>query len=518
MDTTSHWHKTVPLPRFPALDREITVDVVVVGAGLTGITAAYLLKQEGLTVALVERERCAGVDTGHTTAHLTAVTDVRLHQLARRFGPTVARAVWDAGTTAIDRVASLVQAEDIDCGFKRLPGYLHAATPGEDITEFQRDIEAAHELGISAEFQSAIPLFLVPGIIFPRQAIFHPLAYLGRLLRTIPGDGSHVFEETDAHEIEKEPRRLRTKGGQIHFNHLILATHNPLVGVANLIRATLFQTKLSLYTSYAIGARLPRAEYPEASFWDTSDPYNYLRIEEAGDHMYAIYGGEDHKTGQTADTVLPYDRLEGRLRRFAPQAKVNARWSGQVIETNDGLPFIGEIADRQFIATGFSGNGLTFGTLAAMMATDQIMGRANAWRELFDPHRTKLRGGTWTYLKENKDFPLRLVRDRLAAPEGDSLRDLAPGEGKIVQLKKRKVAAYRDSRGRVTMCSAICTHLQCVVGWNTAEKTWDCPCHGSRFHPDGRVISGPAEEPLVRLSPSTGRPLRPRRATASGGS
>ncbi|MDB6114833.1 MAG: puuB 1 [Lacunisphaera sp.] len=512
MDTTSHWLKTAALPVFPRLDRSVTVDVAVVGAGLTGITAAYLLKKAGLTVALVERGRCAQVDTGHTTAHLTAVTDLRLHDLQRRFSANAARLVWQAGMVAIDRISALARAEEIECGFRRCPGYLHAAVPGENINELKCEAEAAATLGIGAQFQPEVPLFGVPGVMFPDQAMFHPLLYLAGLVRKISGEGSHVFEQTDAHELTESGDGLKTKSGKIHFKHLVLATHNPLTGNTGLVSALLFQTKLSLYTSYALSGRLPADTLPAGCYWDTADPYHYLRVEKSGGHDLLVYGGGDHKTGQETDTVAVYARLEEKLRQFAPAAEVDARWSGQVIETNDGLPFIGETAERQFAATGFSGNGMTFGTLGAMMAVDHVLGRANPWQKLFNPHRKKFRGGTWTYLKENKDYPALMVRDWLKPPEAGSLREVGPGEGKVVSFRGHKVAAYRDHRGRVSLCSAVCTHLQCIVGWNPAEKTWDCPAHGSRFQTDGRVISGPAEEPLPRLSPATGRPLRARRA------
>lgn len=515
METTSHWHKSATLPRFPPLDQALTVDVAVIGAGITGITAAHLLKQAGLTVALLERERCAAIDTGHTTAHLTAVTDLRLHEMAGSFDNETAKSVWEAGTVAIERIRSIAASENIVCGLASCPGYLHAATADEDPTPLQREAECARKLGIAAEYRPAVPLFQRPGVAFPDQALFHPLRYLGGLLDRLPGPGCHVFEESAALEVEKSPLSLRTKNGRINFGHLILATHNPLTGNASLLRATLFQTKLSLYTSYALGARLPAGPHDTACFWDTADPYGYLRIEPSPHGPYAIYGGEDHKTGQATDTVAVFGRLEKHLRAILPGATVDARWSGQVIETADGLPYIGEIADRQFVATGFAGNGMTFGTLGAMMAVDAIQGRGNPWQKLFSPHRKKLRHAALAYLRENKDYPVRLIRDRLARPEAESLREVPAGEGRIVRMGRRKVAAHRDARGRIQLCSAICTHLQCVVGWNSAEQTWDCPCHGSRFHPDGRVISGPAEEPLTPLSPSTGRPLRPRHAMTS---
>lgn len=514
-DHRSHWQKTTDLPRFPALDEDLTVDAVVVGAGVTGITAAYLLNQEGLTVALVERGRCGGVDTSSTTAHLTAVTDLRLHDLLNRFGVENGRAVWDAGTWAINFIAGQVEQRKIDCGFKWCPGHLHAPSLSEDTELFLREAQAAHTLGVPAEFQANIPLFHVPGVVFPRQAMFHPLAYLANLVQTVPGDGSHVFEDTEVQEIDRKTRRLRTPRGRIAFDYLVLATHNPLVGLASTLRATLLQTKLSLYSTYAVGGALPLGRLPEGLYWDSADPYHYLRVENQSGHAYAIYGGEDHKTGQDTDNDRLFSRLEHRLHGFAPMAKVDARWSGQVIETNDGLPFIGENARRQFIATGFAGNGTTFGTLAGRMAVDAVLNRPNPWQKLFDPGRKKLRGGTWDYLRENKDFPYHFVHDRLVRPPARPLRDLAPGEGKVLTFKKNKVAAYRDADGRVSLCSAVCTHLQCIVAWNPAEKTWDCPCHGSRFQPDGQVISGPAEEPLPTISPLTGRPLAPRHAAGS---
>ena len=502
MLTSSYWVDSAPFATYPKLTRNVDVDVIVVGGGITGITAAYLAKQAGQTVALVERARCASVDTGHTTAHLTAVTDQRLHELARTFGRDAARATWDAGMAAIDQIVALIRREDIACDFRWVPGYLYASVREPDpnhLTDLQQEAAMAGELGIAAEFVPSVPFFSVPGVRFAHQAVFHPRKYLRALLGKIPGEGSHVFEETSVDEVTADPLAVHSGPHRISGNYVVLATHTPLQGVTGLASALLFQTKLALYTSYALGGKVPKGLVPAAAFWGTATPYDYLRIDPHDDHDYVIFGGEDHKTGQQTDTEMPYQRLASRLHDYLPDLVIEHRWSGQVIETNDGLPFIGETAERQFAATGFAGNGMTFGTLGAVMAIDRLLGRGNPWADLFDVHRKKLLGGTWRYLVENADYPYHLLRDALGRGDGDSVDQLAAGEGGILRLAGRKVAAYRDERGRVTLCSPVCTHLKCIVEWNRAEKTWDCPCHGSRFRPTGEVISGPAESPLEKL-------------------
>jgi glycine/D-amino acid oxidase-like deaminating enzyme/nitrite reductase/ring-hydroxylating ferredoxin subunit len=502
----SYWTDTLAPPRFAKLARNLQVDVVIVGGGITGITAAYLLKRSGRTVALVERDRCMQGDTAHTTAHLTCVVDRRLDDLVKYFGRDHARAVWDSGLAAIKLIEENVERERINCEFRRVPAYLHAPVALTDQKaaqreshRFNKEAALAHDLGFDAAYVQSVPLFLRPGMRVADQAKFHPLKYLAALLSALPGKGSHVFEHSEVEEVSGKPLAVKANSHSIQCEYVVIATHVPLTGKNSLLSATLFQTKLAPYSSYAIGAKLPKGSLPEALFWDTSDPYFYFRADRRPRFDYAIFGGLDHKTGQVSDTQAIYDQLEAKLRSFLPTARINHRWSGQVIQTNDGLPLIGELSPRQFIATGFGGNGMTFGTLSAMMACDAAMGRPNPWQELFDVHRKKARGGTWDYVKENLDYPYYLVKDQLAASEGTSLRSLKSEQGKILTLKGHRVAASRDGAGKVTLLSPTCTHLGCTVQWNNAERTWDCPCHGSRFKCTGEVIAGPAEAPLKKL-------------------
>ncbi|MBC7853127.1 MAG: FAD-dependent oxidoreductase [Pirellulaceae bacterium] len=494
---TSYW-ALQKLPKFSPVKKPGKFDVVVVGGGITGITAAYLLKKSGHTVALVERDRFAQVDTGHTTAHLTYVTDLRLAKLVKHFGVDHARAVWDAGKAAMQQIEKIVAEEGIDCGFQHVPGFLHQSLDAakDESKSLRAEAELAQRLGFDAAFVELVPYMERPGIRFANQAKFHPLQYLAALLKLIPGAGCQVFEQSEVSEFSTEPLSVTANGKRLTGDYLVIATHVPLMGNTGLASATLFQTKIAPYSSYVIGAELPKGAIPEALYWDTGDPYYYLRVESGPRKDYAIFGGGDHKTGQVSDTDERFASLEGKLLELDPRARPNRRWSGQVIETNDGLPYIGETAERQFVATGFSGNGMTFGTLSAMMARNAALRQKNPWQALFSVDRKKLRGGTWNYVKENLDYPYYLLQDSLASAEGKSVREVKRGEGKIIRQDGQKVAAYRDGKGRVTTVSAVCTHMGCLVQWNRAESTWDCPCHGSRFHPGGEVLAGPAESPL----------------------
>jgi glycine/D-amino acid oxidase-like deaminating enzyme/nitrite reductase/ring-hydroxylating ferredoxin subunit len=487
----------------PKLTESNQFDVVIVGGGITGLVSAWLLKQAGKSVCVLERDSVGAGDTGYTTAHLTMVTDDRLHELVNTFGKEEAASVWQAGAVAIDLIEGIVDLLGIDCEFQRVPGYLHLPL-GSDETQLgnlQKELETAQELGFDTEYTQSVPLVNRPGVRFADQALLHPLKFLQGLAKAINGNGCAIYEHSEAKEFDQEKKSITVNDVSLTYDKLIIATHVPFMGNTGFVSATMFQSKLYPYSSYVVAGKIAAAGLSNASYWDTADPYRYLRLEVDGDTTRVIYGGEDHKTGQADDQEARFQRLAESLVELIPGIEIDARWSGQVVETNDGLPYIGQTAEDQFVATGYSGNGMTFGTVAALMAHDWVLGRSNPWSDLFSVDRKKLRGGTWEYIKENLDVPYYFLADRLKWKRKDDPESLSKGEGAIFKLNGQNVACARDADGELHRVSATCTHMGCLVRWNGGEQTWDCPCHGSRFHSDGRVLGGPAESPLESIEP-----------------
>lgn len=499
MNMESFWFAERKGSPFARLDHDLDVEVLVIGGGIAGVTAAYLLSGQGRSVALLERGRIGGLNTGHTTAHLTYMTDTRLSDLIATFSRKEARMAWEAGQAAIDLIEENVRRHAIDCEFRRVAGFLVASEQcdlAEESALLQQEAMVARQMGFDAYYLDSAPVTDRPGMCFEHQAKFHPLRYLDALAREAAKQGAKIFEDTEVTRFDEGS--VIAGGRTVKFRQVFIATHVPLQGEGGLVGSALFQTKLALYSSYAVRARLPGDALPEFIWSDTADPFYYLRIEKDGEGFSCVFGGEDHKTGMEAHTENRYQNLERELERILPGAKVTHRWCGQIVETVDGLPYIGRTSDSQWLATGFSGNGMTFGTVAGMMVRDGISGKGGDWEKLFDPGR-KSASALAEYLRENKDYPVRMICDRMKVEECDPTT-LAPGTGKVLEHEGERIAAYRDAQGNLTQCSAVCPHLGCIVAWNETEQTWDCPCHGSRFHATGELLAGPAEKGLEPLS------------------
>jgi glycine/D-amino acid oxidase-like deaminating enzyme/nitrite reductase/ring-hydroxylating ferredoxin subunit len=493
--SVSLWMATAHGLPAPRLTADVDADVCVVGAGVTGLFTAYCLQRAGLSVAVLDDGPVCGGDTGRTTAHLTAALDTRYAELETRHGQNATRLIADSHKRAIDAIEAVVRQEGLDCSFERVNGYLFAAR-ASDAPQLRAEQAAAVRAGVDAELARA-PVSGAPlAVSFARQAQMQPLDFLFGLARKLQAGGGRIF--TGAHAVRFEggtAARVETSDGPVvRCRVVVVATHTPVND------RLAIHTKQAAYRTYVLAARVLARSVTRALYWDTEDPYHYVRCHETGNGpTWLIVGGEDHKTGQADDAVDRQRRLEAWMRDHFPTAgPVEFRWSGQVFEPNDGLGLIGRnVGDDEnvFVATGFAGNGITHGAIAGLLITDLVLGRANPWTEIYDPARVTLRAGG-EFARENLNVALQYAA-HLTPGEIDSVEDIVPGTGAIVRDGLKKLAVYRDTAGQFHGLSANCTHLGCVVGWNSGEGTWDCPCHGSRFATDGRALNGPAVQPLA---------------------
>lgn len=513
----SYWRATVAAEPLEPLRADIHADVCIVGAGIAGLSTAYLLLREGKSVVVLDDGRTGGGQTGQTTAHLSNALDDRFAEIEKVHGADGARLAAESHTAAIDRIEVIVREEHIECDFERLDGYLFLA-PGQSPDLLDQEFEAAHRAGLrmverlpraplGRRDQSGTPhagqsFDTGPCLRFPRQGQFHPLKYVAGIASAVRAGGGQVFTGMHVSRVDGGERaKVSTSNGpSVTAGAVVVATNAP---INNLFA---IHTKQAPYVTYAIGASVPRESLPKALFWDTLDPYHYVRTQPLSDaNDLVIVGGEDHKQGQAGDESDRWQRLEQWARdRLPMMGAVEYRWSGIVMETIDGLAFIGRNPldqDNVFVATGDSGMGMTHGTIAGMLLTDLIVGRDNPWSAIYEPSRKPVWGMAWKeFVSENANVAKQYMKDWLGPGDVSSTDNIAPGQGAVVRRGLSKLAVYRDDSGTLHERSAVCPHLGCIVHFNPAERVWDCPCHGSRFGPLGEVINGPANSPLEERS------------------
>jgi len=511
--TTSVWMDTTEVPQFQPLTQDLRSNVCVVGAGIAGMTTAYLLARAGRAVVLIDDGPIGGGETSRTTAHLTAALDDRYYEIEKMHGEEGARVAAESHMSAIHRIETIASMEDIDCDFQRVEGFLFLG--GESTRkDLERELEATHRAGITdTQLVDKIPFGFWdsgPALRFPRQATFHPLKYLKGLARAILRDGGKIYTGVHAERIEDgEPAKVTTsRGYTIHADNVVVCTNTPVNDWL------IIHSKQAAFRTYVIGARVPKGSVPHGLYWDTPNPYHYIRLQTAEDktgheldYDVLIVGGEDHKTGQAIDTDERFVRLEAWTReRFPMVERVDYRWSGQIIEPVDYMAYIGKNPggdEHIWIATGDSGNGMTHGTIAGIILNELVQGRKHQWTRLYDPSRVRLRA-TPEYAKENFNVAEQ-YKDWFTGSDTGDIATIKPGEGAVIGRGRGKIAVYRDESGDIHRLSAVCTHLYCIVRWNDTERTWDCPCHGSRFDPYGKVVNGPA---IVGLSPVSREPKK----------
>ena len=504
--TTAVWMDTTDMPQFGPVTQDMRVNVCIIGAGIAGMTTAYLLARAGRAVVLIDDGPIGGGETGRTTAHLTAALDDRYYNIEKMHGEEGARIAAESHMSAIHRIESIASMEDIECDFQRVEGFLFLGGR-ETRKDLERELEATHRAGIAdTQIVDRIPFGFWdsgPALRFPRQATFHPLKYLKGLTRAILRDGGKIYTGVHAEKIvDGVPARVTTSAGHtISADNIVVCTNTPVNDWL------IIHSKQAAYRTYVIGARIPKGSVPNGLYWDTPDPYHYIRIQsgedKAGrelDYDVLLIGGEDHKTGQAENTDERFACLEQWAReRFPMIERIDYRWSGQVMEPVDYLAYIGKNPggdEHIWVATGDSGNGMTHGTIAGIILNELVQGRKHQWARLYDPARVRVRA-TPEYVRENVNVAEQF-KDYFTGGDSVAVDAIKPGEGAVIGRGRGKIAVYRDENGGIHQRSAVCTHLYCIVRWNGTEKTWDCPCHGSRFDPYGKVVNGPA---ITGLSP-----------------
>jgi glycine/D-amino acid oxidase-like deaminating enzyme/nitrite reductase/ring-hydroxylating ferredoxin subunit len=507
--TVSTWKDVVEQPKSPAPPANARADVCVVGAGIAGLSCAYMLAREGKSVIVLDDGPIGAGQTERTSALLASAVDDRFEEVERVLGLEYSKAAYEGNAAGIDLIERICREESIACDFQRLTAYLFPV-PSDPPDLLNRELEAARRAGFkdvtldTARAQGFA--YDGPCLIFPNQARFHPLKYLYGLASAFEKRGGKIYTGCRVQNVagadpkNNKPAEAQIDGGKnvVRADHIIVATNTP----APINDWMGIYLKQAAYRTYMVAMSVPRGAIADALYWDNGEPYHYVRLESTdrhgGDDLLLV-GGEDHKVGQ-GPNGNPFDALRAWAKEKFPAVRDVVRtWSGQVQEPDDYMAYIGRAptsGENVYVVTGDSGMGLTHGSLSALILTDLIMRRTNPWAKYYDPTRNTL---DRDFVKENANTVAQ-YKDWISGGEVKSPNEIALGEGALMREGLSKVAVYRDKSGAAHKCSAVCTHLACIVQWNTIEKSWDCPCHGSRFDPYGKVVMGPAIDDLAKVA------------------
>jgi glycine/D-amino acid oxidase-like deaminating enzyme/nitrite reductase/ring-hydroxylating ferredoxin subunit len=494
---TSYWIASTPETEHPSLDTDIEVDAAVIGGGLVGVTTAYLLQSEGLEVALIERDRVLQGATGNTTAKVTWGHGLIYQRLEEKHGTDTARLYGTANAEGLDLLTRLVDESGVECDLDRKSNYVYVESASE-LDSIQREARVCDRIGMSVRVvtDTTLPYPVAGAVEQVDQAQFHPRKYGLGLLGAFLAAGGSVYERSPATELDEGDRcTVKAARGSVTASNIVVATHYPFIN-----RALLFP-RVHPKRSYAIAGVVDPSVLPDGMFISSDQPTRSIRTIPDGDRVLLMVGGEGHAVGQKYDTDTCYANLEDWARERFGMTEPSYRWSTQDGVSVDTIPFVGRYRDgveNVYVATAFGKWGFTNGTIGSKLIADGILGRENAYADLYNPRRLPVRASVEKLLTENAKVAAHFFGDRAKHPQRRSLESLQPGEAAVDEMGLSPVAGYRDPAGDLHKVSAVCTHLGCVVAWNAAEQTWDCPCHGSRFAFDGNVIQGPAVKDLER--------------------
>lgn len=494
----SYWRE-FELPLFHKMDEDETYDVAIVGGGITGITAGYLLAKEGMKVVIIEAGRILTGTTGHTTAKVTAQHGIIYDELISHFGEEKAKMYYDANTDGLKFVQKTIEINGIDCDYSTQDAIIYADTD-QGISKVEKEAKAYHKLGITSTSINSIPfdINVQAGLVMHNQGQFHPLKYLQVLVKQFIDAGGTLYENTTAADIEdgEHPQVLLRNGKKINCQHIIAASHFPFCDKKGMYFARMYVER-----SYILGLKTKKS-FPGGMYINADSPSRSLRSTPVNGEDLVLVGGEGHKTGQGIDTYQHYLNLEQFADEVLGIEEYKYRWSAQDIYTLDKVPFVGAITENQprvLIATGYRKWGMTNGTAAAMLLKDIILEKENPYKELYSPNRFHADPDVKKFISNNIDVAKHLIKGKFeVAPMDPS--ELGPDEGAPAMLNGQRVGAYRDEDGQLHIVDTTCKHMGCEVEWNSGERTWDCPCHGSRYSVDGEVINGPAVKPLDKVN------------------
>jgi glycine/D-amino acid oxidase-like deaminating enzyme/nitrite reductase/ring-hydroxylating ferredoxin subunit len=496
--TTSLWQHNIPdFTTAAATIPDQLLDVVIVGGGITGITTALQLQLAGKKCLVAEAHTLCFGTTGGTTAHLNTFFDNDYKTIIQDFGEESAQLVARATRQALNLVKHNVETYNIDCGYAEKDGYVYAQNADQQ-KQLSGIMDASLKAGVAVAFSASIPV-PVPfekAIVYKGQAQIHPTQYVLALAKAFEQAGGIILQHCHVTEVaDKEPLVIQTSLGEIKAHKLIYATHIP-PGI------NLLHFRNAPYRSYAMAVTLQDGAYPDGLAYDMYDPYHYYRTQEVDGQQYLIAGGEDHKTAHVVNTEACFDHLESYLRTHFKVDQIAYKWSSQYFEPSDGLAYIGQLpqhSSNMLVATGFGGNGITYSHIAAITLTDLIVKGESELAKLFAPSRLKPVAGFEAFVKENADVVKEFIGKRIGVEQLEELAGLAPGEAKVVKFEGKQLAIYKGENGSVHALSPVCSHAKCIVDWNRAEKTWDCPCHGARYSIEGEVLTGPARHALEKV-------------------
>ncbi|MEK8128140.1 FAD-dependent oxidoreductase [Paenibacillus filicis] len=495
----SYWLDSAPPRSFPPLKEDLEVDYAIVGAGITGVTLAYLLTAEGHRVALLDAHEILSGTTGHTTAKVTVQHDLIYRELIDNFGVDQAALYYKANREALEFMRRTAAELPGRCDWQEEDAYLYAQTV-KGAGQLQQEYEAYRQLGIPVEELDDVPLPFQAhkALRLAGQAQFHPMAYMNGLVERIVAAGGFIFGHTQiAEQVEEGERPVLStmEGKRITCRHVISSSHYPFYDGLGL-----YFTRIHSERSYILAVK-PSSEYPGGMYLSADEPKRSLRAVTIGGEPYVLIGGDTHKTGQGEQMDEHYRHLEQFARQTLGVESIAYRWSAQDWVTLDKLPYVGPLTSSHsniWVATGFRKWGMTNGTAAALLLRDQLLGRPNPYGELVTPSRFKAVPGLQTLITENADVAKHLIKGKLEAGSREA-DQLGLDEGGVVQVDGKRAGAYKDPQGNLYVVDTTCTHLGCEVNWNKGERSWDCPCHGSRFDYKGEVLEGPASKPLKRI-------------------